>query len=105
MFPRLLTPTLFRLAARFRLDGVRWMRALTLHALFAALASQSCTALGMLGIRAVIMDYGGNGADASWQSYVQRLYLQNLDWTLMVYAAIVGLSYAVRTTASRRRAR
>ena len=26
---------------------------------------------------------------------MQRIFLQNLDWTLMVYAAIVGLSYAV----------
>ena len=30
-----------------------------------------------------------------WLSYVQRLYLRNLDWALMTYAAIVGLSYAL----------
>ena len=92
--PALLTPTLFRLAASFRLDGVRWLRALILHAVF-ALSFSVVHCVGMLGIRAVIMDYGGKWPDASWQSYVQRLYLQNLDWTLMVYAAIVGLSYAV----------
>src|SRR4249920_1060694 len=92
--PALLTPTLFRLAARFRLDGVRLLRALTLHALF-AISFSIVHCLGMLGIRAVIMDYGGKWPDASWTSYVQRLYLQNLDWALMVYAAIVGLSYAV----------
>jgi LytS/YehU family sensor histidine kinase len=48
----------------------------------------------MMGIRSLIMGYGGKWPDATWPSYVQRLYLQNLDWTLMVYAAIVGLSYA-----------
>ena len=26
---------------------------------------------------------------------MQRLYLQNLDWTLMIYSAIIGLSYAL----------
>jgi LytS/YehU family sensor histidine kinase len=31
----------------------------------------------------------------AWKSYLQRVYLMNLDWVLMTYSAIVGLSYAL----------
>jgi LytS/YehU family sensor histidine kinase len=30
-----------------------------------------------------------------WVSYAQDQYLRNLDWSLMTYAAVVGLSYAL----------
>ena len=30
-----------------------------------------------------------------WLSYIQDQYLRNLDWSLMTYAAVVGLSYAL----------
>ena len=91
--PALLTPAFFRLAHRFRIDSPQWPRALASHAMF-ALAFSVIHCLAMMGIRSLIMGYGGKWPDATWPSYVQRLYLQNLDWTLMVYAAIVGLSYA-----------
>ena len=32
---------------------------------------------------------------ARWVSYAQDQYLRNLDWSLMTYAAVVGLSYAL----------
>jgi LytS/YehU family sensor histidine kinase len=32
---------------------------------------------------------------ARWLSYIQDQYLRNLDWSLMTYAAVVGLSYAL----------
>ena len=31
----------------------------------------------------------------SWPSFLQRQYLTNLDWALMTYSAIVGVSYAL----------
>jgi LytS/YehU family sensor histidine kinase len=34
-------------------------------------------------------------AKVPWATYAQRQYLGNLDWTLMTYAAIAGLSYAL----------
>jgi LytS/YehU family sensor histidine kinase len=30
-----------------------------------------------------------------WPTFLQRQYLTNLDWALMTYSAIVGLSYAI----------
>jgi LytS/YehU family sensor histidine kinase len=30
-----------------------------------------------------------------WVSFAQRIFLQNLDWSLMVYSTVVGLSYAI----------
>jgi signal transduction histidine kinase len=92
--PALLTPTLFRLAARFRVDGVRWVRALVTHA-FCAVGFSVVHCIGMLAIRSVLWSDGGKAPNVAWTLYVQRVFLQNLDWTLMVYAAIVGLSYAV----------
>jgi LytS/YehU family sensor histidine kinase len=32
---------------------------------------------------------------SSWASWIQRTYLMNLDWALMTYSAIVGVSYAL----------
>ena len=92
--PAILTPTLFRLADRFRIDGARWIRALVLH-VFCAVGFSAVHCAGMIAIRSVLWEDGGKAQYVSWPLYVQRIYLQNLDWTLMVYAAIVGLSYAV----------
>jgi LytS/YehU family sensor histidine kinase len=38
---------------------------------------------------------GGKAPSVAWTTYVQRRFLENLDWTLMVYSTIVGLSYAL----------
>ena len=92
--PAILTPTLFRLANRFRIDGVRWIRALVIHVL-CAVGFSAVHCLGMIAIRSVLWEDGGKAQYVSWPLYVQRIFLQNLDWTLMVYAAVVGLSYAV----------
>jgi two-component system LytT family sensor kinase len=92
--PAALTPMIFRLAHRFRLDGPRWMRALGVHALCAVTFSVvHCAA--MIATRAVLLEYSGKSPYVWWTSYIQRQFLQNLDWTLMVYSTIVGLSYAL----------
>ncbi|HSC27348.1 MAG TPA: histidine kinase [Vicinamibacterales bacterium] len=92
--PAALTPTIFRLADRFRLDSIRWGRALLVHALAAggfSILHFTC----MLGVRAVIWESAGKIAGVAWTSFAQRLYLTNLDWALMTYSAIVGGSYAL----------
>ena len=92
--PAALTGTIFRLAQRFRVDTTGWPRALSIHA--AAAVAFSILHLGaMIGVRALLWPgrlFPGYG---SWTSFVQRIYLTNLDWALMTYSAIVGLSYAL----------
>jgi two-component system, LytTR family, sensor kinase len=93
--PAALTAVIFRIAYRFPLDAPGWPRALAAHALTAVCFS--IVHLGaMIGMRAILWPgrmfpaYGGK-----WTSAVQRIYLMNLDWALMTYSAIVGLSYAL----------
>jgi signal transduction histidine kinase len=92
--PAALTGIIFRLAQRFRVDTTGWPRALSIHA--AAAVAFSVIHLGaMIGVRALLWPgrlFPGYG---SWTSFVQRIYLTNLDWALMTYSAIVGLSYAL----------
>ena len=91
--PAGVTSLIFRLAHRFRFDGGNWLRALAVHGAAAGLFSFVHLA-GMVGVRAVL--WGSyKPAALSWPSFLQRQYLTNLDWALMTYSAIVGLSYAV----------
>jgi len=92
--PALLTPTIFRLGAWFRLDGVHWLRSLAAHAAFACSFSVlHCACL--LGTRLLLIENGGKFPTVPWSTFVQRRFLENLDWTLMVYSTILGLSYAL----------
>ena len=92
--PALLTPTIFRLAYRFRVDGPHWLRALGAHGLLAVSFSMFHCAC-MIGVRLMLWESGGKNPYVDWTSFVQRRFLENLDWTLMVYSTIVGLSYAL----------
>ena len=38
----------------------------------------------MIAIRSVLWEDGGKAQYVSWPLYVQRIFLQNLDWTLMI---------------------
>jgi two-component system, LytTR family, sensor kinase len=93
--PAALTSIIFRIAYRFPLDAPGWPRALTVHA-FAAVVFSIVHVAAMISARTALwpkrwlsMTYN------SWISRVQRDYLNNLDWALMTYCAIVGLSYAL----------
>jgi two-component system LytT family sensor kinase len=92
--PAFLTPTIFRLAQRFRIDSQGWMRNLGLHALFAVAFSMVHCAC-MVAVRLAISGPSVKPSNVSWTTYLQNQYLPNLDWTLMVYSTIVGLSYAL----------
>jgi two-component system, LytTR family, sensor kinase len=91
--PAALTGSIFRIAQHFRVDTTGWPRALGVHAL-AAITFSIIHLAAMMGVRAVLWPgmFTGYG---SWTSFVQRSYLMSLDWALMTYAAIVGLSYAL----------
>jgi two-component system LytT family sensor kinase len=92
--PAALLPWILRLANRFRLDGEHWGRALCIHA-SAAVGFSVAHWAGMMAVRTLLWSGGGKPPDWAWSSYAQRIYLNNLDWTLMVYSTIVGLGYAL----------
>jgi len=92
--PALLTPMIFRLAHRFRVDGSHWLRALAVHVLCAfsfSVVHWAC----MITARVVLYENATKAATVPWPVFLQRQFLTNLDWTLMVYSTIVGLSYAL----------
>ena len=93
--PAAFTLPLFHLARRFRLDSDRWIRALAVHIVVAALFS--VTHLGcMLLVRAALWGpSAGKPPTVPWTLFAQRQYLMQLDWLLMTYSAIIGLSYAL----------
>ena len=92
--PAAFTRPIFYLAARFRLDSDRWVRALAAHSL-AAIAFSVIHSAAMLGVRATLWPEVRKLPAVAWSSYAQANYLRNLDWTLMTYAALVGLGYAI----------
>ena len=96
--PASLTSPIFRIAHRFPIDSVRWPRALGAHALGVAGFSVLHLAC-MVGLRfALWPTHVPAVVCTNWADFfrfVQRVFLTNLDWALMTYAAIVGLSYAL----------
>ena len=92
--PAALTGPIFRVAARFRLDADRWLRSLAFHAT-AAVTFSIVHVAAMLAVRVLLWPDMRQMTAARWVSYAQDQYLRNLDWSLMTYAAVVGLSYAL----------
>jgi signal transduction histidine kinase len=92
--PAALTGAIFWVSARARLDSERWMRALTLHA-GAAMVFSIIHGACMMAARAALWPEMRKVSLDRFASYAQSHYLDNLDWALMTYAALVGLSYAV----------
>jgi signal transduction histidine kinase len=92
--PAALMGGIFRLASRFPVDNGRWIRAAAIHVICAfgfSLLHAAC----MLTTRQLLW---GRLSALTWESRLsvaQSLYLTNLDWALMTYAAIAGLSYAL----------
>jgi signal transduction histidine kinase len=85
---------IFYLARRYRLDTRRWAGPLSVHivaALFFSVVHLFC----MLGVRSLLWTDAAKSPTVSWTSFAQRQYLMQLDWLLMTYSAIIGLSYAL----------
>ena len=86
--PAALTPLIFRLMKRVRIDE-RLIRTIVVHIL-AAFAFSLLHAASMVAVRAVLWGPPPLG----WITAIQRVYLMYLDWALMTYTTIVGVTYA-----------
>lgn len=91
--PALLTRPISRLAQRIPLDRASLVSGVAKHVGF-AFAFSILHLLAMLAMRQLLWGTIAP-ASVSLATAVQRLYLMQLDWLLMTYAAIVGLSYAL----------
>jgi signal transduction histidine kinase len=92
--PASLSPVIFRLGHRFRIDGPRMWRALAVHAI-AACSYSVVHCAGMITVRLLLFENAGKAPTVAWTSFVQRQFLVNLDWTLMTYTTVLALSYAL----------
>jgi two-component system LytT family sensor kinase len=93
--PASLSPMMFRLAHRFRLDGERKVKAIVVHA-GAALSYSVIHCACMISARSLSWWVSGEYPQFnSFAVFVQRQFLTNLDWTLMTYTTVVALSYAL----------
>jgi sensor histidine kinase YesM len=93
--PASLSPVMFRMAARFRVDGPNKIRAIAAHA-GAALTYSVVHCATMIGAWNLVWWMSGEVPRyVSFALYVQRQFLTNLDWTLMTYSTIVAFSYAL----------
>ena len=92
--PASLAIVIFRLGHRFRIDGPHWIRALGVHAL-AAVSYSVIHCACMVAMRFLMWESGGKAPTVAWTLYLQRRYLENLDFTLMTYTTVLGLSYAL----------
>jgi signal transduction histidine kinase len=92
--PAAFTLPIFYLARRYRLDGGRWARSLAIH-VSAALVFSVLHLGCMLVVRAMLWPAAGKPQAVAWTAFAQRQYLMQLDWLLMTYSTIVGLSYAL----------
>jgi len=92
--PATLTTVIFRVSHRFRLDTPHWRRALLAHA-FAALAFSLQHFAVLLAVRLALWPGVTSYPSFNWFKFSQRIFLTNMDWTLMTYSAIVGLSHAL----------
>jgi two-component system, LytTR family, sensor kinase len=93
--PASLSPIMFRLAHRFRVDGLNKVRAFAVH-VAAALTYSAVHCAGMIAARFLLWWMSGEMPQIiSFTSFVQRNFLTNLDWTLMTYTTIIALSYAM----------
>ena len=88
--PAALTPVIFLLTRRFPVGGPL-ARLIAVH-VAAALLLSCVHAAGMTAVRAALF---GPPVTVGWMTSVQRLYLMNLDFTLMTYTTIVGVTYAL----------
>jgi two-component system, LytTR family, sensor kinase len=92
--PASFSPIVFRLGHRFRVDGPHWIRALGVHA-FAAICFSIVHLACMMSTRLLLWESANKLPTVPWGLFVQRLYLTNLDFTLMTYTTVLGLSYAL----------
>jgi signal transduction histidine kinase len=86
------TPAIVWLSQRFRFERKGLVRALAVH-----LPAVLCFSLAHIGAMQAAQWWlvTSEGGDFAWWAEAQRAALINLDWEMMTYWAIVGLSHAL----------
>jgi hypothetical protein len=93
--PALMMPAVVWVARRFPLDDARRrVRAIFAH-IAGALLFAALDFLSMMGIRFLLWTDAGKASSMTWARFFQWQLFEQLDWSLMVYAVIVGVSHAV----------
>ena len=92
--PALMMPAIVWATRRFPLEAGRRVRAIAVH-LAGALLFSGAHLIGLLAVRFLLWENGGKHPQATWAQYFQRRSFEQFDWSLMVYAVIVGVSHAV----------
>ena len=92
--PALLIPAVVWAARRFPFDTGRTLRAVGAHAL-GALTFAAADIMGLIAVRFLLWADAGKWVGASWSQFLQRRIFEQLDWCLMVYGVIVGMSHAI----------
>lgn len=96
--PALLTPLTVWFAQRFRFGSSTWTRSVMVHlgglAVF-ALASAVILIATHAMLYPDVLKMDPSGKAWTWWSFSQRQFLTNLDWSMMTYCAIVGLTNGV----------
>jgi two-component system, LytTR family, sensor kinase len=92
--PALLMPAVVAAARRFPFDTGQTLRAIAAHAC-GALTFAAANFVLLTGVRFLLWTDGGKWSGATWSQYFQRRIFEQLDWSLMVYGVIVGVSHAI----------
>jgi signal transduction histidine kinase len=93
--PALLAPIIMAFALRHPFDRARWPRQLALH-LAAALAYSVVHTTIMMAVRRLLLigqDLPPNFP--GWRNFTVLSYLTQLDWLLMTYLFLIGLTFAL----------
>jgi two-component system, LytTR family, sensor kinase len=92
--PALLLPSVVWVARRFPLEAGNLLRSVPVHAA-GAMTFALLRFAGMTGVKLLLWSGDIKPVSVSWWIYTQRQFLYDLDWCLMVYSAIVGVSHAL----------
>jgi len=92
--PALLMPAVVWAARRFPFDSGHKLRALGAHTVGALMFAAACF-VGMIGTRFILWENAGKWSGDTWPQFFQRVAFEQLDWSLMVYAVIVGVAHAI----------
>ena len=92
--PALLIPAIVWAARRFPFDTGHKLRAVIAHSI-GALTFAMIHFVGITSMRFLLWTDGGKWPSVPWSAYFQRRIFEQLDWSLMVYAVVVGVSHAI----------
>jgi two-component system LytT family sensor kinase len=94
LVPAILAPAVFRLVDSLSRRGAGWVRALGSHAV-AATAFSLLHGAALFAVYVALSWADGRLANMQWLSWAQSEYLGNLNFSLVTYASIAALGYAL----------